>query len=126
MRFTPRQIVFYPTFRRSSHRSHDETACAFCIGYPDPARAEATPPPLDTRGIGDVDRPRLTMDPQRGATLRSEYRRNATGCGRHCLEIAGDLRQEPGPALGLIDPVLDHAGRGDVVVPVANFVRGPQ
>src|SRR5262249_20568053 len=35
---------------------------------------------------------------------------------------AGRLEQEPGPPLGLVDPVLDQAGAGHVVVLVANRV----
>jgi len=37
-------------------------------------------------------------------------------------EILHDLQQEPGPALGLINPDLYHARRRHVVVLLANFV----
>src|SRR5919198_412790 len=36
---------------------------------------------------------------------------------------AGRLEQEPGTPLGLVDPVLDQAGAGHVVVLVADRVR---
>ena len=36
------------------------------------------------------------------------------------------LRQEPGPPLTLVDPILDQAGGGNVVVPVTNLMRGTQ
>src|ERR1700757_4136297 len=36
------------------------------------------------------------------------------------------FEQEPGPSLSLIDPILDQAGRGDVVVLVTNLVGGTQ
>src|SRR5262245_4322257 len=42
----------------------------------------------------------------------------------HSLAIAGRLEQGPGATLGLVDPVLDQAGAGHVVVLVANRV-GP-
>src|SRR5438094_537035 len=45
---------------------------------------------------------------------------------RHSSTSTNDLEQEPGPSLGLVNPVLDQAGGGDVVVLVANGVRGPQ
>src|ERR1700757_2358069 len=36
------------------------------------------------------------------------------------------FEQEPGPSLSLIDPILDQAGRGDVVALVTNLVGGAQ
>src|SRR5258708_33613950 len=42
------------------------------------------------------------------------------------LTLGDDLRQEPGSALGLVDPVLYKAGGGDVVVMVAEFMGGTQ
>ena len=39
------------------------------------------------------------------------------------LTLGDDLRQEPGSALGLVDPILYKAGGRDVVVIVANFMR---
>jgi hypothetical protein len=36
------------------------------------------------------------------------------------------LRQEPGPPLTLVDPILDQAGGGNVVVPVTNLMGGTQ
>jgi hypothetical protein len=38
--------------------------------------------------------------------------------------ILSDFEQEPGSTLGLVDPGLDAAGRGDVAVPVAEFMDG--
>src|SRR5215467_14844520 len=40
----------------------------------------------------------------------------------HSLAIAGRLEQGPGATLGLVDPVLDQAGAGHVVVLLANRV----
>jgi hypothetical protein len=37
-----------------------------------------------------------------------------------------DLIEEPGPLLGFVDPVLEKAGGGDIVVPVANLMGGTQ
>jgi len=36
------------------------------------------------------------------------------------------LRQEPGAPFSLIDPILDQAGRSDVVVLITNLVRSAQ
>ena len=41
-------------------------------------------------------------------------------------ETAHDLGKKPRPAFGLVDPVLDQARRGDVVVLVAHLMGGPQ
>ena len=38
------------------------------------------------------------------------------------LTLVNDLGEEPGSPLGLIDPILDKTGSGDVVVPLAEFV----
>ena len=38
------------------------------------------------------------------------------------LEIVLGCREEPGPAFGLVNPVLDQTGSGDVVMPVTNLV----
>src|SRR5438445_6008703 len=42
------------------------------------------------------------------------------------LELTGRFRQEPCPALSLVNPGLDQAGAGDVVVPVADLMREAQ
>src|SRR5580704_16016795 len=42
------------------------------------------------------------------------------------LAVSNDLRQEPGSALGLVDPVLDQAGGGDVVVLIADLMSRAQ
>src|SRR5216683_2920392 len=39
------------------------------------------------------------------------------------LPLSDNLRQEPGSSLGLVDPVLNQAGGGDVVVPLAKLMR---
>jgi hypothetical protein len=39
------------------------------------------------------------------------------------LYSPGDLRQEPRPSLGLIDPYFDHAGAGDILITPTNLVR---
>jgi hypothetical protein len=41
---------------------------------------------------------------------------------RRLLAFGDYLRQKPGSALGLVDPVLDQAGGGDVVVLFAEFM----
>src|SRR5713101_1537451 len=46
------------------------------------------------------------------------------GLSEQRLTFSDYLRQEPGSALGLVDPVLDQAGRGDVVVLLAEFMGG--
>jgi hypothetical protein len=38
-------------------------------------------------------------------------------------EITHDLRQKPRPEFALIDPVLNQAGCGDVIMPLADFMR---
>ena len=40
------------------------------------------------------------------------------------LTLSHDLREEPGAALSLVNPVLDQAGRGDIVVLFTQLVRG--
>src|SRR5690348_571951 len=40
--------------------------------------------------------------------------------------VAAGLEEEPGAALGLVDPHLDQAGRGDVAVLLAGLVRGAE
>ena len=42
------------------------------------------------------------------------------------LGLASDLRQEPRPPFGLVDPNLDQTGGGDIIVVIANLVCGPQ
>ena len=38
------------------------------------------------------------------------------------LKIAYYFRQKPRPPLGLVDPVFDQAGRGDIVVLFTDFM----
>src|SRR6516225_8044436 len=64
-----------------------------------------TPPPLRDRPAG------VPSFAVRGAPAN-----------RSLLCHAGRLEQEPGPPLGLVDPVLDQAGAGHVLVLVANRV----
>src|SRR5262249_18742096 len=40
------------------------------------------------------------------------------------LALRDDLAQEPAAALGLVDPVLDQAGGGDIVVFLVRLVGG--
>src|ERR1700756_4438730 len=53
------------------------------------------------------------------ASIVGSIRRRAIVCRSW---RAGRLEQEPGPPLGLVDPVLDQAGAGHVLVLVANRV----
>src|ERR1700758_1453532 len=62
------------------------------------------------------------------ASIAGSTRRRAIVCrswraGEPLLPChAGRLEQEPGPPLGLVDPVLDQAGAGHVLMLVANRV----
>src|ERR1700720_2138087 len=42
------------------------------------------------------------------------------------LKLADDFPQKPGAAFGLIDPVFNQAGRGNIIVLFANLMRGAQ
>src|SRR5438552_9232995 len=42
------------------------------------------------------------------------------------LTLGNDLRQEPGPALSLVDPILNQAGGRNVAMLLAEFMRGTQ
>lgn len=55
-----------------------------------------------------------------GAVIRA-YRWRRCHDGKS-LALGDYFRQEPGAALGLIDPVFDQARCGDVVVLLAEFV----
>ena len=43
-----------------------------------------------------------------------------------CLEVPHDFRQEPGAAFGLVDPILDQAGRGNVIMFFAHLMGEAQ
>src|SRR5262245_58487122 len=62
----------------------------------------------------------------RGGTIWPATLMGETLTGRSHTSAGADvLEQEPGPSFGLVDPDLDDAGGGDVVVLLANAVSGP-
>src|SRR5258707_10837098 len=54
------------------------------------------------------------------------YIRRPTHFSRHSIKAVDDFAEEPGPAFRLVDPNLDQAGGGDIVVALAYLVSGAE
>src|SRR3954452_6948639 len=81
------------------------------------APLHANPNPISSSG------PLIGFTLLLGRDRRRKVRRPSRSLlGAGALGPSG-LEQEPCPALGLVDPVLDQAGRGDVAMLVAQIVR---
>ena len=64
--------------------------------------------------------------PDQGSPGALDSARHSTVPGAHGVVLMLRFRQEPGPPLTLVDPILDQAGGGNVVVPVTNLMGGTQ